>query len=250
MPSTETEAAPLIVPQRGPPIRSALTVSEVRHGTYFNGIFKVMKISKSSVENQFSLLVCDYTESPFLSSNPELLDLPSYLNQCLLPVTLWDNFAEEAKRLNLKAGCYVYFDNLLGRQIRHEDGTVNVVAVLHGDPKASFLENYIKIQKESKKIESQAIRLEQLKKSLESEQQIIEAVNPKQEQEPPKALPVIVSKKQQTKRTFSIKTEQTSVRKFTTTSISGDSFAVTTILSVRSFPSDNAKFCVKAKILA
>lgn len=247
---------------KGPRIRATLSVSEVRHGIYFNGTFKVMKVSESSDPNQFSLLVCDYTENPFLSSNPELLNLPKYLDQSLLPVTLWDNFAEEARRLNLKPGDFVYFDNLLGRQVRHEDGTVNVVAVLHGDPKATNLENFIKLQRESKKIESQATRLAQLKQSIESEQEIVEAVKPKVEPVLPPKSAVITIKKQQTKRTFAIKktasdniitaTAPTSADScnFVKTFVGGDSFAITTILSVRSFPADNAKFCVKAKIVA
>ena len=36
--------------------------------------------------------------------------------------------------------------------------------------------------------------------------------------------------------------------KIITTSVGSDSYAITTILSVRSFPADHAKFCVKARI--
>ena len=100
-------------------LRPTLTVSEVRHGVFFNGTFKIMKISETDQSSQLSLLICDYTENPFLTATPELLGLPPYLNNCLLPLTLWDNFAEEARRLNLKPGDYVYFDNLLGRQVIH-----------------------------------------------------------------------------------------------------------------------------------
>lgn len=255
-------------------LRPTMTVSEVRHGIYFNGTFKVMKISDSSGDmNQFSLIVCDYTENPYLSAEPDSIGLPAHLNNCLLPVTIWDNFAEETRRLNLKAGDFVYFDNLLGRQVRHDNGMCNIVAVLHGDPKAKSMDTFIKVLKENKKIESQAVRLEQLKKTMESESKILEAVAPKIK-EIPKVLPqptsvttaaaaeTVKSKKQQTKRTFAIKTPApTSAQpasisslavpfKFSTTSVGGDSYAVTTILSVRSYPSDNAKFCVKARIVS
>ena len=271
-------------PIRTAKIRPTLTVAEVRHGVYFNGTFKIMKLSEraenQSQSNQFSLLICDYTENPFLTSDPEVLGLPSYLSNCLLPLTLWDNFAEEAKRLNFKAGDYVYFDNLLGRQVIHANGTVNVVAVMHGDPKVKFMENFINVQKEGKKIESQATRLAQLKQTIfESEDQIIEAAKPKIKEEPiaqPVQLvqsqvqvqePLRVStqqqqqqqqvkrKKQQTKRSFAIKSEpegesQCQTCKITTTSVGSDSYAITTILSVRSFPADHAKFCVKARIVS
>lgn len=257
--------------------RPTMAVSEVRQGIYFNGTFKVMKISErqpSDELNQFSFLVCDYTENPFLSADPTAVGLPAHLNQCLLPVTLWDNFAETAKKLNLKAGDFVYLDNLLGRQVRHNDGTCNIVAVLHGDPKAKYPENFVKIQKENRKIESQAVRLAQLKKLLESENQILEAVVKVKEEPKVKietaASSAVKTKKQQMKRTFAIKSESvkdniisttatksinittnansSNSRTSITTTIGGDSFAITTILSVRSFPSDNAKFCVKTKI--
>lgn len=251
-------------------VRPTMTVSEVRHGIYFNGTFKIMKVSDYSGDlNQFSFLVCDYTENPYLTSDPQSIGLPDYLNNSLLPITLWDNFAEEARRLNLKAGDFVYLDNLLGRQVRHENGVCNVVAVLHGDPKVKVLENFIKLVKENKKIDSQAIRLAQLKKTMESENQILEAVAPKIKEEPqlpaaqplPKSILAVTEqakiKKQQTKRTFAIKAPEPSLlssepepSKFSTTSVGGDSYAVTTILSVRSYPSDNAKFCVKARIVS
>ena len=238
--------------------RPVLSVSEVRHGIYFNGIFKVIKIITNQSENsqiqnqnqnQFSMLICDYTENPFLSCNPEIIGLPSHLNQCLLPVTLWDNFADEARRINLKAGDFVYLDNLLGRQIRHQTGEVNIVAVLHGDPRVKQIEKFIRIHRESKKIESQAIRLEQLKKSMEHEKEIIAAINPIVKDQ------VIVNKGErlkQAKRTFaaSAKTNNHRNFKFNTTKISGDSLAISTILSIRSYPTDNAKFCVKARIVS
>ena len=249
-------------------LRPTMTVSEVRHGIYFNGTFKVMKISNSSEDmNQFSLIVCDYTENPYLSADPESIGLPAYLNNSLLPVTLWDNFAEEARRLEIKSGDFVYFDNLLGRQVRHENGLCNVVAVLHGDPKVKIMENFIKVFKENKKIDSQAVRLAQLKKTMESENQILEAVAPKIK-EIPAAHPIPTisepakNKKQQTKRTFAIKTAESNTIvsesdpissksfKFSTTTVGGNSYAITTILSVRSYPSDNAKFCVKARIVS
>lgn len=248
--------------------RPTLTVSEVRHGIYFNGTFKVMSVSEKNGEiseegNKFSLLVCDYTENQFLSADPTTIGLPAYLNQSLLPVTLWDNFADAARRLNLKVGDFVYLDNLLGRQVRHEDGTCNVVAVLHGDPKADHPEKFIRIQPENRKIESQAIRLAQLKKMLESENQILEAVvkvkeEPVVEVKTSKSTDIVKVKKQQTKRTFAIKAQEDTISPHPvtpsastsiSTSVGGDSYAVTTILSVRSFPSDNAKFCVKAKIV-
>lgn len=269
VPSTASEGPSMI---KGSVLRPTMTVSEVRHGIYFNGTFKIMKVSESSGSdmNQLSLIVCDYTENPYLSADPQSIGLPAYLNNSLLPVTLWDNFAEEARRLNLKSGDFVYFDNLLGRQVRHENGLCNVVAVLHGDPKVKVLENFIKAVKENKKIDSQAVRLAQLKKTMESEDQIIEAVAPKIKEAPSKLAPQLVTtvseqvkiKKQQTKRTFSIKTTESSPlsseppetisssSKFSTTSVGGDSYAVTTILSVRSYPSDHAKFCVKARIVS
>lgn len=264
-PSTSTDelAAPetgLIL--RSTIIRPTLSVEEVRHGIYFNGIFKIMKISEPiEPQNQFSLLICDYTENPFLKCDPEVLGLPSHLGGCLLPVTLWDNFAEEAKELKLKAGDYVYFDNLLGRQVIHSNGIVNVVAVMHGDPKAKLTDKFIKlVQTESKKIESQATRLAQLKQTIiESEDQIIEAAKPKIKEEPliiqkqpQKQEPPGKSRKQQTKRTFAIKSKPEIVEssKITTTSVGSDSYALTTILSVRSFPADHAKFCVKTRIVS
>lgn len=255
-----------------------MSVGEVRNGVYFNGVYKIIKISDAAENesNQFSLLVCDYTENPFLQCNPKLLGLPAHLSNCILPVTLWDNFAEEAKRLKLKIGDYIYFDNLLGRQVVHSNGVVNLVAVMHGDPKAKITEKIMKVQKEGKRIESQAIRLAQLKQTImESEDQIIEAVKPKikhepkgQQKPPQQAQQVqpsristqqqqVKSKKQQTKRTFAIKTEseisspiEFQSQKITTTSVGTDSYAITTILSVRSFPADHAKFCVKARIVS
>lgn len=270
VPSADSEDSKMI---KVSATRPTMTVSEVRHGIYFNGTFKVMKLSDYSGDlNQFSFLVCDYTENPYLTSDPQSIGLPDYLNNSLLPITLWDNFAEEARRLNLKVGDFVYLDNLLGRQVRHDNGVCNVVAVLHGDPKAKNLDHFIKVVKENKKIESQAVRLAQLKKTMESENQIIEAVAPKSKDEPqqPAAqFPLSKSfvteqakiKKQQTKRTFAIKAPEPSPlssepesvslpSKFSTTSVGGDSYAVTTILSVRSYPSDNAKFCVKARIVS
>lgn len=244
-----------------------MTVSEVRNGIFFNGTFKVMKLSEKNSEelNQFSFLACDYTENPFLSADPTAINLPAHLNQCLLPVTLWDNFADTARKLNLKAGDFVYLENLLGRQVRHDDGTCNIVAVLHGDPKTTYPENFVKIQKENRKIESQATRLAQLKKLIESENQILEAVVKVKEEPEVKSKSEPVSlvrvKKQQTKRTFAIKSNDnlgsntlttagtsSSTNTSITTSIGNESLAITTILSVRSFPSDNAKFCVKSKI--
>lgn len=264
VPSAASEGPSMI---KGSVLRPAMTVSEVRHGIYFNGTFKVMKVSDSSGDemNQFSLIVCDFTENPYLSADPQSIGLPAYLNNSLLPVTLWDNFAEEARRINLKAGDFVYFDNLVGRQVRHENGLCNVVAVLHGDPKVKVLENFIKVVKENKKIDSQAVRLAQLKKTMESEDQILEAVAPKIKEALPQTTATVSEqakiKKQQTKRTFAIKTNESSPlssepetisssSKFSTTSVGGDSYAVTTILSVRSYPSDNAKFCVKARIVS
>lgn len=251
--------------------RPILSVSEVRHGIYFNGNFKVIKIvtnqsdnseidHQNQNQNQFSMLICDYTENPFLSCNPETIGLPSHLNQCLLPVTLWDNFADEARRINLKAGDFVYLDNLLGRQIRHQTGEVNIVAVLHGDPKVKQIEKFIRIQRENKKIESQAIRLEQLKKSMESEKEIIEAINPIVKDQVIETKVNKGERLKQKKRTFavSVKTEKKNNQsnqnirnfKFITTKISGDSLAISTILSIRSYPTDNAKFCVKARIVS
>lgn len=270
VPSAETEGSSMI---KGNVLRPTLTVSEVRHGIYFNGTFKVMKISDYSggEMNQFSLIVCDYTENPYLSADPQSIGLPAYLNNSLLPVTLWDNFAEEARRLNLKAGDFVYFDNLVGRQVRHENGVCNVVAVLHGDLKTKVLENFIKIVKENKKIESQAVRLAQLKKTMESENQILQAVATEEQAQPEpqptsKPIPTVSEqariKKQQTKRTFAMKATESSPLSyesetipslpstFSTTSVGNDSYAVTTILSVRSYPSENAKFCVKARIVS
>lgn len=271
-------------------LRPTLTVSEIRNGMFFNGTFKVIKISEneSGVNNQFSLLVCDYTENPFLSADPTVLQLPAYLNQSLLPVTLWDNFADEARKLQLKDGDFVYFDNLVGRQVRHTDGSTKILAVLHGDPKAKNLEEkFIRIQKDAKKIaliESQAVRLEQLKQSLASEDLILKAASAAATiAKPSPSNSVLKVKKLQTKRTFAIKKEEeekneavegekekinlnekidtisstnendianVSIQPLVTTSIGGgDSFAVTTILSVRSYPADNSKFCIKARVV-
>lgn len=253
-----TEQESQSVTKKTPSIRPTLSVSEVRPGVYFNGTFKVMKISGGDNDEQFSFLVADFTENPFLSADPEAIGFPAHLSQCLLPVTLWDNFAVEARRLNIKVGDFVYLDNLVGRSVNHGNGMTNVVAVLHGDPLTRSFDKFIRIQKENKKIDSQAVRLAQLKESLLSENQIIEAVKPKTE-------PVAIAseKKKSTKRTFAVSnvtvaTTSTSVpftiphqdMKFETTSVSGDSLAITTILSVRSFHEDNSKFCVKARILS
>jgi hypothetical protein len=218
-----------------------------------------MKVSRNDNDaNQFSLLVSDFTENPFLSADPETIGLPSHLSQCLLPVTLWDNFASEARRLDIKAGDFVVFDNLLGRSIQHSNGETNLVAVLHGDPHTKAVDKFLRIQKENKKIDAQEVRLAQLKASLRSEDQIIEAIKPKVDV----SSDSVSAKKQKTKRTFAVKTEPEGEhymkfppfevpqrdKEFTTTRVSGDSLAITTVLSVRSFHEDNSKFCVKARI--
>ena len=102
-----------------------------------------------------------------------------------------------------------------------QNGVVNVVAVMHGDPKVKFMDNFIKVLKECKKIESQATRLAQLKQTIiESEDKIIEAVKPKIKEEIQlintrsncqyqfnPQLQQVKSKRQQSKRSFAITSE-------------------------------------------
>lgn len=249
--------------------RPTLTICEVRQNIFFNGYFKILKTSDDSKDGQISYIICDYTENSLLSSNPDSIGFPSHLGQCLLPVTLWDNFAIEARRLDLKSGSYVFIDNLVGRLLRHSNGNVNIVAVLHGDPKAPP-SKFIKVLQPNdpmiKRLEDQATRLAQLKTAVVSEQNIMAAVN-----QPPSNQPEvvdIVNIKRKAKSTFSVSkstqnTETTSSSsdaasdsslsnssEFNTTKIDAeeDSVAITTILSARSYPGDNSKFCVLAKI--
>jgi hypothetical protein len=267
--------------------RPFVTVSEVRPRSFFKGVFKIAKFSLPSSHSgeQLTMLVTDFTENELLSSTPEAINLPGYLAKCLLPVTLWDNFASQAVKLSFQAGDYIYLDNLAGKMVRHDDGTANIMAVLHG---AEGVDESYFVQLAAragalpssnphvKRIEDQHARLRQLKEFSAAGSQIAAAAEERNtvigyeaegaivrvsKTEPfGKAIPSSPAKSSPTKpqqspgtpsraRTVPVPVPVSKPDPFVTTRV-GDRIAITTTLAARSYPEELAKFCIKGKVVA
>lgn len=179
------------------------------------------------------------------SGTPEAADFPSHLRQCLLYTTLWDSFAAEARRLRIQAGNYVYLNNLVGRPITNDNGKTYITAVMHGD-KAAKAGDRVRIvlptDSEAKEIEKRAIRQQQLQQFVDEREKVFEMAEQAHQQQ----------EERERRARLAAETAASSVSNvpFECTQIGGEGIVITNVLSVRSFPEDNAKFCVKARALS
>lgn len=107
--------------------RPSLRVEDIKtQNIYFDWVAQVVKGPLEGDKNVETYILTDFTKTPFEAyCRIDSVNLPSSI---LVPVTFWDNYADEA-RLDLREGMVVRVENLRSKLVNN-----SLSFVLHGDP--------------------------------------------------------------------------------------------------------------------